>query len=109
MSAVLTETTYGTFVFPHGDTLIDYPTFWCERYGFEIVDTGGGCTSWWRDFVLADGMPVTLIATDIDGTSHAVEPGEPVMMGIYPRGQECCEAIALWIQSGAGLPPEMCA
>jgi len=103
----LHETPYGTFLFPHDDVLIDYPRFYAgETYGFEIVDTGGGCTAWRREFLLPDGTPVTMVATDTDGISHVLEPNEPVMLGVYERDHEFEEALACWTLAGVGEEPE---
>jgi hypothetical protein len=107
MTPTLHETPYGTFLFPHGEALIDYPRFYSgETYGFDIIDTGGGCTAWRREFLLPDGTPVAMVATDTSGISHALEPGEPVMLGVYDREREYEEALACWIQSEARVPPE---
>jgi hypothetical protein len=107
MSAILHETPYGTYLFPHEGTLVAFPRFYsqADRYGFEIADTGGGCTALFRDFELADGTLVTMVATDTGGLSHAIEPGEPVMLGVYPRGETSSEALTCWIQTDDFGPP----
>lgn len=56
--APLARTEFGTFTFEHESFGIDYPAASLPggdpvspaEYGFHVVDTGGGCTAWRRDF-----------------------------------------------------------
>ncbi|MDT8992776.1 hypothetical protein RQP54_18025 [Curvibacter sp. APW13] len=79
-----------------------------ESYGFTVVDTGGQCTAWHQPFDL-DGRQVYMRITDMDGLTHAIEPTERVLVGVYDQdGQE----IAGWDQVNWPLdeqnPPRIC-
>jgi len=58
-------------------------------YGFEIIDTGGGCTAWHKD--LGDGHCALL--TSFDGGSHHFERGESLIFGLYDTDDYCSEAL----------------
>lgn len=85
---------------------VEEPTFSPAHYGFNVVDTGGGCTSWRNDgFMLPDGRPAYMVITDTDGTSHTVGADETMLVGVYALLEDADneESLALWERSrGAG-------
>lgn len=53
-----------------------------EVYGFEIEQTGGGCTAWVKRFALPQGG--YLMLTDESGTTHELgDPLETFLIGVY--------------------------
>jgi hypothetical protein len=48
-----------------------------KQYGFDIWETGGGCTAWGRKF-----GPVYMLVTHADDPSHEFEDGR-VAVGVY--------------------------
>lgn len=80
-----------TFSFLHEGVDIFYPAASvCGRfpvspaeYGFQVVDTGGGCTAWRREFML-EGEPVhMLITAGADGCNHELTPYGTLTLGVY--------------------------
>lgn len=63
-----------------------------EYYGFEIWQTGGGCTGWGK--VIDDGAHHVLL-TDLSGTSHVLgEVCEHFLVGLI--GQEDGYQVGIW-------------
>lgn len=62
---------------------------WCERNGFEEVDTGGGCTAFSRT---VDG--VTILITRADDPSVPQTCTDPVNVGRYDQGGELIGQVA---------------
>ena len=64
------------------------------EYGFTVENTGGGCTAWRRDFVLADGRPCFMrICADL---SHEFDPGdEDISIGVYLNDTD--DAAETWV------------
>jgi hypothetical protein len=90
-----------TYAFLNAGDLIEHPAMASRGqvspalYGFEIIDTGGGCTAWRQDFVLEDGRKVFMLLTQ--ELSHELDVEEPVEIGVYIEnpedGDEC---LAFW-------------
>jgi hypothetical protein len=77
------------YVFEHNGMVIDNPLWNPEmtahsdpkRYGFEVWDTGGGCTAHAQEFDL-DGKKVVMLLTDQD--SACIKPDTAVgVAGLY--------------------------
>lgn len=117
----LDETEHGTYTFEHGGVAIHDPmSSECGRfryavnqdesiprgYGFDIIETGGGCTAWARDFTLY-GRAVQMLVTDTGGLNHAIEVGEDSLIGVYAQDSE---NFVTWTQKAESTmeesPPE---
>lgn len=71
-------------------------------YGFTVVDTGGQCTAWRQDFELR-GQPVHMLITDASGMTHAIDPVDRVLIGVYDQdGKD----IKVWEQANWPLTEE---
>lgn len=87
----LRDTGEGRFAFTFRGTEIFNPcSSECGRfvvspryYGFQIWDTGGGCTAWGRNFVGVDGTPLQMLVTAPIDESHEIEPSGACMVGVY--------------------------
>lgn len=105
-----------TFAFVAGGVQVTYPAestcgrFLCtpKTYGFEVWQTGGGCTAWGRAFTL-DGAKVDMLITHPEGLDHDFTPGEPCCIGVYDENHE---NFTTWVQSadcnpdtGERVPP----
>ena len=55
-----------------------------NRYGFDTVGTGGGCTAWVMVFRHA-GREVYLMVTDASGCYSSIEPGDTIIVGVRDR------------------------
>jgi hypothetical protein len=82
------------YVFEHNGMVIDNPLWDSEmtshvnpeHYGFEVWDTGGGCTANGQEFLL-DGETVVMLLTD--GNLHHVEDDTLVAtVGLYDQNVE---------------------
>ena len=72
-----------------------------EMYGFNVAQTGGGCTAWWQDFLL-DGKRVHMMLTDDSGMTHKIDPSDRLLVGVYTDGDES-DAILCWEQDNFPL------
>lgn len=95
----------GTFAFVAGGVEIEWPlTSTCGRfsvdpshYGFEVYETGGGCTAWRRDFKLDDGRAVYMLVTD-DDLSHRIPlNADGVALGVYL--EESDDFVGWWVNA----------
>lgn len=76
-----------------------------KHYGFEVIDTGGGCTAWFQKFML-DGKPVHMLITDDGGMTHKAEPGDRIIVGVYHSDQGGQDEIVVWEQANFPLSAE---
>ena len=103
----LIQTDLGTFMFEHRGIGIHYPVLSeCGRfpvsptyYGFDVADTGGGCTAWRRDFTF-NGEPVFMLITSAADATHEVSPFETIGLGVYA---DSCDWFVNWDQSSGNL------
>lgn len=106
----LTRMPDGTFTFEAFGVSIHYPlASTCGRfsaqpsdYGFEVYNTGGGCTAWRREFTL-DGRPAYMLLTDGD-LSDEMQRGDTIEVGVY-ADDEHGECIASWWANEDGPIP----
>jgi hypothetical protein len=76
-----------------------------QRYGFHVVETGGGHTAWWQDFIL-NGKRVHMMLTDEGGMTHKIDAQDRLLVGIYADDDETEEAIIYWEQDNFPLDSE---
>lgn len=61
-----------------------------SHFGFQLWETGGGCTAW--GLHLPDGRQI--MVTDLAGESHHLpSPGEPFLVGLH---SDDCEQLGIW-------------
>jgi hypothetical protein len=61
-----------------------------SHFGFELWETGGGCTAW--GLHLPDGREI--MVTDLAGESHRLPgAGEPFLVGLHSGD---CEQLGIW-------------
>jgi hypothetical protein len=118
----LSQTEFGTYVFEHRGMAIHNPMmsecgrfvydeangeggFTPAEYGFEIAGTAGdrSRTAWKAFFALEESPQrvVYMVVTDVDGATHAVAPGAPVLISVCDSvgGHE----LARWLQEPGTL------
>lgn len=77
-----------------------------EGYGFDVLETGGGCTAWHQDFLL-EGKKVHMLITDVSGTTHKIYPADNLLIGVYSDDDGCAQnEILLWEQANFPLDAE---
>lgn len=101
MRTLLTRQPEGNYTFVHEGVEIVNPAMASrgqinpEHYGFELIDTGGGCTAWCREFRLESGLNVYMLLTQ--DCSHLIDIELPVEVGVYRELEDDSDAIfALW-------------